>query len=75
MSELRTLRFAERGYYDIEHDRNVIDLLAITNIGTYRAIVPADEGSKLRARREAFKQYVLSDMSLGHLPHEILEIG
>jgi hypothetical protein len=48
---IRSLRFAEREYYDIWNDVEVVELQAITNIGTYTATVPMDIGSsKLRTR-------------------------
>ena len=70
---IRSLRFAEREYYDIWNDVEVVELQAITNIGTYTATVPMDIGaSKLRTRREAFRQYVLSDCAHPmSRPHEV----
>lgn len=73
MSDLRTLRFAERAYYDIESDLEVVDLLAITNMGSYRAIVPAMPASRFRANKEAFKKYVLNDMAVGNFPGEVYD--
>jgi len=68
---LRTLRFEEFYRYDIFSDEEVVDLMAITNIGTYRAVVPVNPARKLRLRRDGFKQYVLQDMALNKLPHEL----
>lgn len=70
---IRSLRFAEREYYDIWDDREVVELQAITNIGTYFCTVSMEDGaSKLRSRREAFRQYVLSDCAHPmSRPHEV----
>jgi len=70
---IRSLRFAEREYYDICNDVEVVELQAITNIGTYTATVSMEDGAaKLRARREEFRQYVMNDCAHPmSRPHEV----
>ena len=72
--ETYTVRFYETERYDIENDRQALQLMATTPTGTYCAEIENLEGAKTREHREAFKNYVLQCISLGTPPHEI-EIG
>lgn len=72
MSEMPvTVRFAEFGFYDIQRDADVLMLQAITNVGTWTSIVESEPASAVRAKREAFKQFCLTSMSLGQAPREV----
>ncbi len=71
MSALVTVRFTDDAHYDINRDADVLRLYAITNIGTFHAVTDYGRTSNVRAKREAFKQYVLSALSLGQPPCEV----
>jgi hypothetical protein len=71
VTETGTVRFCETERYDPLRDAQVVRLMAVTNIGTWHCETPMDAGSKLRAKREAFKTYVLQAMSYGQLPKEV----
>lgn len=71
MTELVTLRFAERQYYDINIDAEVLELQGITNSGTFWTTVEVGTTSKLRQQRDGFRTYVLSALAEGLQPCEV----
>lgn len=71
MTETFTARFEEYEYYDPLSDSESVRLMCITNIGTWYADVAIEGAKTLRAKREAFKQYVFSALSSGSIPGEV----
>jgi hypothetical protein len=72
MIETFHVRFVEYEEYDVWEDEPVITLMATTPEGSYSARVPGSgPASKLRTRREAFKDYVLGCMAQHMPPHEV----
>ena len=68
---IESMRFAEYGFYDPLEDRSMVRLQAITNEGTFFSDIPAEQGAKLRERKNAFREYVLNAIAVHIAPKEV----
>lgn len=65
--------FTEWQYYDIMRDAEVVRFNATTEQGTWTAETAFQSGKDLKARRDAFKQYVAQSIQQGDEPFEFFE--
>ena len=65
------MRFTEFERYDPLLDVEVVRFMAITNKGTFHTEIPVIGPAPLRIRRKAFKDHVISALSLGVPPSEV----
>jgi len=71
VTETIILRYSDYVYYDVEHDRMTLRLLATTPQGTFSADISDEPGQKNRERRAAFNDYVLGAIAMKVQPHEV----
>lgn len=69
MDGINHVHFAHYTMYDPIHDRHYMRMTAITDIGAYWADVPTTNSGD---RRRAFKEHVLTKISLGQPPDEVV---
>lgn len=74
MAEYLTVRFMESERYNPMTDAGMVRFMAITNIGTFHAEIETEGLASMRAKRKAFKDYVMDALSAGEKPCEV-ELG
>jgi hypothetical protein len=68
---MTTVRFTELERYDPRIDEEIIELFAITDVGTFHAEVPARGARSIREARKEFRDRAIESMRAGIRPCEL----
>ena len=66
-----TARFEEYEFYDPIADVERVQMMCITNVGTWHATVDMGTGAHLREARASLRAVIEHDVAMGRLPREV----